>query len=43
MTLWNEQPVNVQKGMDKTSVDQKKNTHFMYIYFQINSYLFWCP
>lgn len=42
MTLWNKQLMHVQEGMDKTSVDQKKNTHFMYIHFQINSYLFCC-
>lgn len=36
MTLWNEQLVNVQEGMDKTSADQKKNTQFMYIHFQNN-------
>lgn len=28
MTLWNEQLVNVQEGMDKTSVDQKKKYTF---------------
>lgn len=43
MTLWNKQLMHVQEGMDKTSVDQEKNTHFMYIHFQINRYLFCCP